>query len=130
MFQKFFSNWLFLGVLVSEFVIQFFLIGLNLQSNSEQPDRVLPFLDWIGTIFTTGPLNPQQWLFCITVGFVGFLWGFVLKLIPTPAEKVYKGQIEDIHSENSPLLQYVSEHIDKDKPLSTNVLSQKDVSLI
>jgi len=110
-FEKFLSNWLFLVVLVIEVVIQFFLVGLNLKGEEEEGERILPFLDFIGVIFTTVPLNPLQWLFCIAIGFVGFVWGFLLKLIPTPPEKIYKGEIGDIHHETSPLVEYVEKHL-------------------
>jgi len=110
-FEKFFSNWLFLIVLLIEFVIQFFLVGINLKDEGEEGERIMPFLDFIGVIFTTVPLTPIQWAFCIAVGFVGFLWGFILKLFPTPPEKIYKGEIGDIHHETSPLVDYVEKHL-------------------
>jgi len=97
-FEGFFKNWAFHLVLVVELITQVFLVGFWIESKGTgsdgHPVRIMEFLDWIGLVFDTVPLNWYQWLGCIGVGLVGFIWNFILKAIPTPEEKQYKGTIE------------------------------------
>jgi hypothetical protein len=116
-FQGFFTNWAFHLVLVAELVIQVFLVGFNygdeLNDNLDRA-RVFPWLEWIGAIFDTCALDIYEWLACIAVGFVGFLWSFVLRVIPTPAEKLYKGEQIPVDKgeadEETPLFDKVGHH--------------------
>jgi len=88
------KNWAFLAILIGSTIVQVFLVGFTWDghvTSSGNPERLLPFLDWIGVIFGTVPLPWQAWLFCIAVGLVGFGWGMVLRFIPAPVEKIYKG---------------------------------------
>lgn len=91
------KNFVFLLILLLEAVVQFFLVGFTIgkENDDGSPERILFFLDWIGVIFETAPLNIWAWLFCIGIGFVGFIWGIILRFIPVPAEKNYKGDLDE-----------------------------------
>ena len=95
--------------MIGETIVQILLVGVTWDGHVDDngnPERAAFFLDWLGVIFDTVPLPWTGWLFCIGVGLVGFLWGLVLRLIPVPAEKVYKGtHSEDDNNEKSHLLQ-------------------------
>lgn len=87
---------MFLAILIGEFVVQILLVGFTFDGHVDSdgnPERLIPFLDWIGVIFATVPLQWDGWLFCLGVGLVGFVWGFLLRFIPVPAEKNYKGDL-------------------------------------
>ena len=88
------KNWAFLAILIGSTFIQVMMVGFTWEgrvTSSGDPERILPFLDWIGVIFGTVPLPWQAWLFCIAVGLVGFGWGMLLRLLPAPEETLYKG---------------------------------------
>ena len=92
------TNWIFIVILILEFLVQFFLIGVCFDKcpteTDEDSERLLPWLDWIGTIFETQALSIYEHLICIGVGFVGLIWGIFLRFIPTPDEKRYKGDVD------------------------------------
>merc|ERR1712137_280865 len=106
------KNIVFLVILLGEVVVQVLLVGITWEGHVDEDDgtqkRLIPYLDWIGVIFETEPLAWQGWMFCIAVGFVGFIWGLILRFIPTPAEKNYKGEIfteeDEEESEKVPLI--------------------------
>jgi len=105
------KNIVFLLILFGEALVQFILVGFVWTFNDDDTstidcdnidvndipvvERIIPYTDWIGTIFTTQPLGVYGWLFSIGVGFIGFIWGFLLRFIPVPKEKTYKGMVED-----------------------------------
>ena len=99
-FEKFFSNWLFMSVLLSIIVCQSFIIGITFDGDTK---RMVFILDWIGLIFSTIPLSPKEWAFSVLVGLVGFIWSFILRIIPTPAEKLYKGDVSFMEDNPSAL---------------------------
>lgn len=99
------TNWIFIVILIFEFLVQFFLIGVCFDKcpteTDEDSERLLPWLDWIGTIFETQALSIYEHLICTGVGFVGLIWGIFLRFIPTPEEKRYKGDVDfDLEEEN------------------------------
>ena len=63
-FKDFFSNSIFVGILIFTLVMQFLLIQFG------------------GEFVSTTPLNLNEWLFCIGVGALGLPVGFALRLIP------------------------------------------------
>lgn len=94
--------------------MQILLVGFtwdgHLDGDGNQ-ERIIPYLDWLGVIFATVPLQWDGWLFCFLVGIGGFTWGFLLRFIPVPAEKNYKGDLftdeeEDPEQEKQLLLNH------------------------
>jgi len=67
--------------------------------HTSEPKRLIKWFSFLGLIFETVPLGWQNWLVCIAIGFIGFLWGFILRMIPVPDEKQYKGDTEDLEDE-------------------------------
>ena len=67
---------------------------MTTDADPEAAERLLPWLDWIGTIFETQPLSWEEHLICMGVGFLGLIWGILLRFIPTPDEKRYKGDVD------------------------------------
>lgn len=110
-------------MLVIEVITQFILVGLSIETwNGEDyspdspPERIILRNNIIGEyIFETVPLNWWQWGVCLAIGFIGFIWGILLRFIPTPAEKVLKGQVGEIHGgEGYHLLESA---VEEEKPL-------------
>ena len=95
---------MFLAILIGEFIVQVILVGFTWDGHVDDDgnqERAIKYLDFLGTIFDTVPLDIYLWLICIGIGFVGFIWGIILRFIPTPTEKTYKGEIFDEDEEDS-----------------------------
>jgi len=69
-FSRFFSNRVFIGVLVITCVIQFLII------------------EFAGSFVQVTSLNWQEWLVCVLIGAISLPVGFVLRFVPVPAEKI------------------------------------------
>lgn len=63
-FRGMFSNWIFIGVMVSTVVFQVIIV------------------EFLGTFASTVPLSWQLWLLSIVIGFVSMPIAVVLKCIP------------------------------------------------
>eukprot|EP01100_Stratorugosa_tubuloviscum_P004637 TRINITY_DN2167_c0_g1_i7.p1 TRINITY_DN2167_c0_g1~~TRINITY_DN2167_c0_g1_i7.p1 ORF type:complete len:1023 (+),score=555.41 TRINITY_DN2167_c0_g1_i7:262-3330(+) len=68
-FAGFFTNWIFILVLIVTVVVQFLIVEFGGK--------------WASTV----PLNLQQWISCVVIGFVSMPFGFLLKFIPIPNDK-------------------------------------------
>lgn len=67
-FKGLFTNWIFIGVIVGTFIVQFILV------------------QFCGPFAATVRLSVAQWFLCIALGFGSLPVGFLLRLIPTPPE--------------------------------------------
>lgn len=65
-FENFFNNWIFIGILITTFVVQMLLVEFGGLAVRCQP------LDWI------------QNLVCLAIGAGGLLWGLLIKLVIKP----------------------------------------------
>jgi Ca2+ transporting ATPase len=64
-FSDFFNNWLFVFVIVLTIGVQIFIVEYGSMATK------------------CFPLNTNQNLVCIGIGFTSLIWGFILKFIPT-----------------------------------------------
>lgn len=65
-FEGFFNNWLFIGIMIFTFVVQMLLVEFG------------------GIAVRCAPLNWSQNLICFGIGFGGLLWGVLLKIVVQP----------------------------------------------
>jgi len=67
-FTGFFTNWIFLGVIIFTCVAQVLIVEFG------------------GLAAKTTKLDPLLWVYCVAIGFVSLPVGFLLRLIPVPME--------------------------------------------
>lgn len=67
-FDGLFTNMIFVGIILVTCITQFLLIQFG------------------GAATRTLPLNFEQWVYCVAIGFFSLPIGFLLRLIPTPLE--------------------------------------------
>ena len=83
-FKGFFSNYIFLGVMAIQVAVQVRhhvnTVSCDLMGSLQ---TVIVQVEVLGLIFSTEPLDLDQWLWCIFLGLSSLLWGQFLLLIPS-----------------------------------------------
>eukprot|EP01096_Ripella_sp_DP13-Kostka_P006752 TRINITY_DN243_c1_g1_i4.p1 TRINITY_DN243_c1_g1~~TRINITY_DN243_c1_g1_i4.p1 ORF type:complete len:1139 (+),score=611.29 TRINITY_DN243_c1_g1_i4:107-3418(+) len=84
-FAGFFSNYMFLGILVFTAIVQAAIVQIDI-------------LNWV---FKTEALNIIEWAACILIGAFSILLGFFLRVIPVPSSDTYYGGEETEEGESA-----------------------------